>query len=86
MKVGMLWFDNDRGQPLDRKILRAAAYYKKKYGRTPSLCYVHPTMVNQDTENGKAAAIKSGKIEILTAPWVLPNHYWIGNIGRNEDD
>ena len=45
MKIGMLWFDNDPHTPLAAKVEKAAAYYLTKYGRTPTVCFVHPSML-----------------------------------------
>ena len=45
MNVGMLWFDNDPKSNLDAKIERAADYYRGKYGKVPTLCFVHPSML-----------------------------------------
>jgi hypothetical protein len=73
MDTGMLWFDNDAGQSLTGKIDRAAEHYRSKYGRKPSLCFVHPTMLPAEESRSMA-----GAVEIRTAPWVLPNHFFIG--------
>ncbi|HUF37385.1 MAG TPA: hypothetical protein VMN57_02580 [Anaerolineales bacterium] len=78
MNDGMLWFDNDSGQSLVTKVDRAAEYYRRKYGRRPSLCFVHPTML--PTGDGKTMA---GQVEVRTAPWVMPNHFFIGENGRD---
>jgi hypothetical protein len=91
MKIGMLWFDNDPKAELKVKIERAASYYSKKYGRTPNLCFIHPSMVAvpalegthpaNGNGNGNGAANGNGKpgnIEIRTNRSVLPNHFWIG--------
>jgi hypothetical protein len=72
MKTGMLWFDNDPKVDLQVKISRAADYYRKKYGTTPNLCFVHPSMINAELP-----ARKNG-IEVRTTQLVLPNHLWIG--------
>lgn len=45
MKIGMLWFDNDSHSDLESKVEKAAAYYRLKYGKTPSVCFVHPSML-----------------------------------------
>ena len=45
MNIGMLWFDNDPKTDLNGKIERAAAYYRSKYGQSPNLCFVHPSML-----------------------------------------
>jgi hypothetical protein len=71
MNVGMLWFDNDTKADLETKITRAAGYYEKKYGLTPDLCFVHPSML-------KNATVKPGFIDIQANRSILPNHLWIG--------
>jgi hypothetical protein len=72
MKVGMLWFDEDRESDVAQKIRRASDYYRQKYGRWPNLCFVHPESIG---ENGLSpdVAIKVGSSQTL-----LQNHYWIG--------
>jgi len=71
MKIGMLWFDNDPKTDLAVKINRAVDYYRQKYGQTPNLCFVHPSMV-------KTSPVKSGSIEVRPSRSVLPNHFWLG--------
>ncbi|MCC7129443.1 MAG: hypothetical protein B6D39_03830 [Anaerolineae bacterium UTCFX2] len=87
MNIGMLWFDNDPKVNLDSKIERAALYYRDKYGSRPTLCFVHPSMLN-----GKSGAVAApptnekhnekrftaGGIEVRSNQSVLPNHLWIG--------
>jgi mevalonate pyrophosphate decarboxylase len=53
MNVGMLWFDNDPKTDITMKINRAVDYYRHKYGQTPNLCFVHPSMV-------KTSPLKTG--------------------------
>jgi hypothetical protein len=84
MNVGMLWFDNDAKADLFAKIERAASYYQDKYGKSPNICYVHPSMthtVAAPKEN--AEPIRAGAIEVRTTKSVLPNHLWIGVNGLN---
>ncbi|MBN1373686.1 MAG: hypothetical protein JW987_17235 [Anaerolineaceae bacterium] len=71
MRTGMLWFDNDPKAELSDKVLRAAAYYQKKYGLQPNLCFVHPSML-------AAPSPRAGSIELRTSKQVLPNHLWLG--------
>ncbi len=71
MNTGMLWFDNDSKTDLPTKIERAAAYYQKKYGTKPDLCFVHPSMMNEE-------AARAAGIEIKTTRSVLPHHLWLG--------
>ena len=70
MHTGMLWFDNSQ-IALDIKIQKAIDYYHKKYGRTPDLCLVHPSML-KDTK------LDEKKITIRPYRPVLPGHIWIG--------
>lgn len=69
----MLWFDNSSKTTLEQKIAKAVEYYKKKYGRSPELCLVHPSMVANDD-------LTSVDHLITVRPWrpVLPGHMWIG--------
>ena len=71
MNIGMLWFDNDSKADIGAKIQRAAEYYKRKYGRDPNLCFVHPSMVATSDE-------RMNGVELRTSQSVLPNHFWLG--------
>lgn len=71
MNVGMLWFDNDPKTDIMVKINRAVDYYQHKYGQTPNLCFVHPSMV-------QTSPTKNGLVEVRSSKAVLPNHFWIG--------
>ncbi len=80
MNTGMLWFDNDPKADLAIKIQRAADYYRQKYGETPDLCFVHPSMVGAGpaVPGQGQAALQAGKIEVRTNRSILPHHFWIG--------
>jgi hypothetical protein len=67
----MLWFDNDPKTDLPTKVSRAAAYYQRKYGCSPNLCFVHPTMLALEEA-------KANGIELRPSRQVLPNHFWLG--------
>jgi len=72
MTSGLMLFDNDPTTSLSQKIAKAMAYYQKKYGRTPELCLVNPSMVT---------GAQLPEIEGVTIrPYrpVLPGHIWIG--------
>lgn len=73
MITGMLWFDNDQNTTLTNKIDRAAQYYKKKYGHSPDVCFVHPTMIEAAAESKQTAAM-----EIKASEMILLHHLWIG--------
>ena len=70
MDIGMLWFD-DSQLSINEKISRAVTFYDEKYGRTPTLCLVHP-----DTLNGGEEIVAG--VEIRQARSVMPDHFWIG--------
>lgn len=72
MNVGMLWFDSQREQPMESRVARAAEYYRDKYGRSPTLCFVHPS-----TAEGPLPAV-IGNLELRPMAEVLPNHFWLG--------
>jgi hypothetical protein len=71
MNTGMLWFDNDPKSELTVKIQRAADYYRNKYGETPDLCFVHPSMLGESKTN-------AGKIEVRANRSIMPHHFWLG--------
>jgi hypothetical protein len=95
MNIGMLWFDNDPKSSLDLKIERAARYYQVKYGKSPTLCFVHPSMLKNGSfhksspENGEGGSdaeknFAACGIEIRLNQSVLPNHFWIGVNGVSQ--
>ena len=71
MNIGMLWFDNDAKTDLAGKIQRAKSYYQQKYGQTPNLCFVHPSML-------PTSPPPEAGMELRTTRSVLPNHFWLG--------
>ena len=73
MDKGMLWFDNDPKDSLDVKARRAATYFREKYGQTPTLCKVHPSMMPVE-----GAEYWVGLMEIRGDASMLPHHFWIG--------
>jgi len=90
MEVGMLWFDNNKAENLETKIQRATSYYKKKYGQTPNLCFVHPSMflINRNSpqdgrKDEKAVQLKTVGVELRSSNSLLPNHFWLGINQKN---
>jgi hypothetical protein len=75
MHTGMLWFDNSQTS-LNAKIRKAIDYYHKKYGRTPDLCLVHPSMLTD-------WKLDNEKITVRPYRPVLPDHLWIGVEDQN---
>jgi hypothetical protein len=72
MDVGMMWFDPDPRSAIGEKVQRAAAYYRGKYGRAPTLCYIHPVTA------GESSSAAGNGLEVRTSRSVLPNHFWLG--------
>lgn len=88
MNIGMLWFDNDPKAELTAKVKRAAQYYRNKYGKIPTLCYVHPSMLPKDAANEmqhdseEHTGLVTSGIEVRSNQSILPNHFWIGVNGK----
>lgn len=84
MNVGMLWFDNDPKKELDDKIERAATYYSEKYGKKPTICFIHPSMMpdsstrSPDNDASVEVEVQDVQLQIRSNQSVLPNHFWIG--------
>ena len=71
MKTGLLWFDNDPKRPLEEKIQEAAQRYQAKFGAQPNTCYVNSESVAEESKH-------VGQLQVLGAPFVLPDHFYIG--------
>jgi hypothetical protein len=68
----MMWLNTDNTVSLDKKIIQAVDYYKKKYGQQLDLCLVHPSLLDKDHPLDIAG--------LTVRPYrpVLPGHLWIG--------
>lgn len=66
----LLWFD-DSGLDLVAKVSRAAAHYRRKFGRAADTCYAPPGEV----PNGE---MMIGGIRVIAQRGTLTNHYLIG--------
>ncbi len=71
MKTGMLWMDADAKRSLEEKIMRAADYYKAKYGDDPDTCYVNPASLKEEETT-------VGRLKVQHLRTVLPDHFWLG--------
>ena len=80
MHTGMLWFDNSQ-TALNIKIQKAVEYYHKKYGRTPDLCLVHPSMLDASQQSQRQLEVN--KLTVRPYRPVLPGHIWIGIEDKN---
>jgi hypothetical protein len=85
MEEGMMWFDNDQKSDLDSKVGRAVEYYQDKYGDSPNLCFVHPSMLagngkrkkGKKSDNNGSQPTREG-VELRPSISMMPNHFWIG--------
>ena len=77
MDIGMLWYDGDTKRTLEAKVASAVAYYQTKYGATPTLCFVHPSMLAPE-QNASAG------VQLRPARVVMINHFWLG-VGENAE-
>jgi hypothetical protein len=70
MRIGLLWFDDDKGRPLNEKVTQAARRYRERFGQSPTICYVHPE------EAG--AELRVGTVTVRPLRTVLRHHFWVG--------
>jgi hypothetical protein len=78
MREGLLWFDDDARRDLAQKVGRAAAHYQRKHGRRPTVCYVHPSLLQENTST------ETGSVRIEARASVLRHHFWIGEAGDGD--
>lgn len=72
MKVGLLWYDDNRERDIEDIIEACARRYYEKFGIRPDTCYVNPATLSQ-----RDLRLKSN-IQVKTAVNILPNHFWLG--------
>jgi hypothetical protein len=72
MEKGMLWFDADSNTDLVAKVRSAASNYRRKYGKSPTICFVGQNFTDPlPPERIDGIAIMINKV-------VEDNHLWIG--------
>ena len=90
MDTGLLWYDGDPKRPLEDKVGRAVERYRKKYGRWPNTCYVHPQVVGDQASEGMRLACRArspkATIRVLSAPNILAHHFWVGETDDGDGD
>lgn len=70
MDTGMLWYDDDKKRSLIEKVLRAVTFYTNKYGRPPTECYVHPSLI-------PGPGVIAG-CRMHASHLIMVNHFWLG--------
>jgi hypothetical protein len=79
--LGLLWFDDDPNRDLKQKLGNATRRYMEKFGHQPTICYVHPSMLNGLADNGASAvSLEVGGLQLRVVPRrsVLRHHLWLG--------
>lgn len=71
MAVGLLWFDAEKGRNWRAEAEAAARRYREKFGRAPTVCYVHPQMLGGGKEE------KVGQMRVVARSTVLPHHLFL---------
>ncbi len=81
MRIGMLWLDTSTQDDLATKVRRAAAYYRRKYGHAPTVCYVHPSMLlgESQTSEDSQKVLHVDAIEVRPLHDILPQYLWLGH-------
>jgi len=77
MHAGILWVDNASGIPLEQRLEKAADFYRRKYGRLPNLCLIHPSML-------EASRVRFGKLTVRAYAPIVRGHLWIGVEDRRQ--
>ncbi len=71
MTTGMLWYDHESSKSINEKIDIAANYFQEKFGIFPTLCYLNPSLNNENLKSTKI-------IEIKFERGINPNQIWLG--------
>ena len=74
LKSGWLWFDDSPRITLQEKVERAARRYTERFGRAPTVCYVHPKTL-------LGANPVAGSVQVIESCTIQPNHFWLGIAG-----
>ena len=71
MEFGELFLIEDPHMNLEQRVLWAAERYQRKYGRRPTLCMLHPSLL-------KGEGRRLGRLRLEAKKSVLPNYLWVG--------
>ncbi len=77
MQEGLLWFDNNPNRALAEKVKQAAARYKDRLRKKPTVCYL-----NVDQFDGAIEEING--ISLKPAANIQPDYLWIGVDNRRQ--
>lgn len=71
MREGLLWFDNSPNLELADKIKQAAARYRVRLNRKPTVCYLNPHQLDDNLS-------RVNGIQLKPAAYIRPHYLWIG--------
>ena len=71
MRFGLLWFDPQKGRDWQQEVEAAVRRYRERFGRAPTVCYVHPRLLEGKKE------MKVGQLRVVAKQTVLPHHFLV---------
>ena len=71
MELGALFLIEDPRMNLEQRVLWAAERYQRKYGQSPTLCLLHPSLLEGERR-------RLGLLRLVAKKSVLPNYLWLG--------
>lgn len=71
MAVGLLWYDAGKGKNWEAELRAAARRYREKFGRAPTVCYVHPQLLQGKKE------VEVAGVRVVARHTVLPHHFLV---------
>ena len=72
MEFGELFLIEDPRMNLEQRVLWATERYQRMYGQQPTLCLLHPSLL----EGGERRRL--GTLRLVAKKSVLPNYVWLG--------
>ncbi|HKY79254.1 MAG TPA: hypothetical protein VI688_05240 [Anaerolineales bacterium] len=72
MELGELFLIEDLRMNLEERVLWAAARYHRRYGQQPTLCLLHPSLLEGERQ-------RLGRLRLVARKNVLPNYLWLGS-------
>ena len=78
MEIGELYLVEDKSMNLEQRVLWAAKRYQRKYGQSPTLCLLPPSLLH-----GQQGQL--GNLRLEAKQSLLPNYLWMGEAGEAAD-
>lgn len=71
MEFGELYLIENLDDGVEEKVRWAAGRFRRKYGQQPTLCAIHPSLL----QGGRR---RLGEIRLEARKSLLPNYLWLG--------